>query len=351
MSSPSAKPDRPTASIELDQALAERLAQLPLAGLEREYPNHLMHHLDGSNDVASPKALHPIFYGCYDWHSAVHGYWLLLRGLRRFPELAQAEAIVAMFERQFTAPKVDAECAYFLAPGRASFERPYGWAWLLKLAGELRLSAIPEAAQWRATLDPLVVLLRQRLLDFLPRQRYPIRAGTHANTAFALMLALEFARIERDAVLAEAVAQHAHGYFDEDRDYPTAYEPGGDDFLSGALTEASLMAQSLPSAAFVPWLARFLPQLTTPGNDSLLRPVRIVDHDDPKLGHLDGLHLSRAWCLQIIAGKLPDDHPDRAALFRAAADLRVAGLPQLASGNYNGDHWLATFAMLASDAG
>jgi hypothetical protein len=339
----------PASPIELDQTLAERLARLPLAGLEREYPNHLMHHLDSAADVASPKALHPIFYGCYDWHSAVHGYWLLLRCLRRFPALTQRPAIVALFERQFTAPNVAVECAYFLAPGRASFERPYGWAWLLKLAGELRLSALPQASEWRAALDPLVILLRQRLLDFLPRQRYPIRAGTHANTAFALMLALEFARIEHDAVFADAITHHAHAYFGEDRDYPAAYEPGGDDFLSGALTEASLMAQVLPSDAFISWLARFLPQLTVPGDDPLLRPVRIVDHDDPKLGHLDGLHLSRAWCLQIIASKLPSEHPDRTALYHAASVQHAAGLPQLASGNYNGDHWLATFAMLASD--
>jgi hypothetical protein len=340
----------PALPIELDQALAEQLAQLPLAGLEREYPNHLMHHLDGPADVASPKALHPIFYGCYDWHSAVHGYWLLLRCLRRFPALVQRPAIVALFERHYTAQKVAAECAYFLAPGRTSFERPYGWAWLLKLAGELRLSALPEAARWRATLDPLATLLRQRLLDFLPRQRYPIRAGTHANTAFALILALDFARLEHDAALADAVARHAQIYFGEDRDYPAAFEPGGDDFLSGALTEASLLARLLPSDVFADWLVRFLPRLTTPGNDHLLRPVQILDHDDPKLGHLDGLHLSRAWCLQVIADRLPSGHPDRAALLHAAAVQRAAGLPQLASGNYNGDHWLATFAMLASDA-
>jgi hypothetical protein len=341
----------PTLPIELDQALAERLAQLPLAGLEREYPNHLMHHLDAPTDVASPKALHPIFYGCYDWHSAVHGYWLLLRCLRRFPALAQGPAIVTLFVRHYAARQVAAEYAYFLSPGRASFERPYGWAWLLKLAGELHLSALPEATQWRVALDPLVVLLRQRLLEFLPRQRYPIRAGTHANTAFALILALEFAQIERDTELAEAIAQHAHAYFGEDRDYPATYEPGGEDFLSGALTEANLMAQSLSREAFAAWLARFLPRLTTPGHDHLLGPVQIVDHDDSKLGHLDGLHLSRAWCLRTIASKLPSEHPDRAALYHAASVQRAAGLPQLASGNYNGDHWLATFAMLASDIG
>lgn len=339
----------PSVDTALPRHLLERFAALPLAALEREYPNHLTHNLQGEDDVRSPRQLHPVFYGCYDWHSAVHGYWLLLRCLHHDPALPQRSAIEALFERRFTATAIAGECDYFQAPGRASFERPYGWAWLLMLACELRLSALPGAATWAARLAPLTALIRQRLLDFLPAQNYPIRAGTHANTAFALQLALHYARGYDDQALLAQVRASAWRYYRQDHDYPAHYEPGGDDFLSGALTEASLMAELLPQEDLLAWLDGFLPRLGQVG-DALLQPVQVGDHSDPKFSHLDGLHFSRAWCLRRLASRLPQSHPALPALRLGAQRQFDASLPQLASGHYAGDHWLATFAMLAAES-
>ena len=335
----------------LSREQAEHFVSLPLAGLTREYPNHLMHLLNGPQDAQPPSALHPIFYGCFDWHSAVHGYWLLAHCARAFPDLPQAEAIQALFARHFTAANVQRETDYFTAPGRAAYERPYGWAWLLKLAAELREWPIPQAPAWRDTLQPLAELLRGRLLEFLPRQRQPIRTGTHYNTAFALLLALDHARTGEDAGLESALRYAAMRYYATDTAYPSRYEPGGDDFLSGALTEATLMAALLPQPDFTAWFSHFLPELAGGRGDPLLSPVDIGDRDDPKIVHLDGLHLSRAWCLRRIAASLPPTHAASAAMRDGADRLEQASLPHIASGNYNGEHWLASFAALAVGVG
>ncbi|HEX6959627.1 MAG TPA: DUF2891 domain-containing protein [Ferrovibrio sp.] len=321
----------------LTREQAARFAVLPLRNLAREYPNNIAHYLTGPQDARPPRALHPIFYGSYDWHSCVHGWWLLARCLRRHPDLEIAARAEALFAAHFTPEHGLAEVTYFAEPGRASWERPYGWAWLLALAAELGAWRHDRAGPWRAALAPLERHIAAALPAYLAKLAYPIRVGTHFNTAFALILAWRYARLCGQAALARAIADYARRAFGSDRDYPAHYEPGGDDFLSGALCEALLMAELLPEAEFAAWFAGFLPQ-------PVFAPAHVADRDDPKGVHLDGLNLSRAWCLRGIAAKLPD----RAAALRAMADAHeAASLPFLESGEYGGEHWLATFAALA----
>lgn len=327
----------------VDQASA--FAALPLRSLRHEYPNHIMHLLNGPQDVLSPRALHPVFYGCYDWHSAVHGYWLLARCARLYPTLPQQDAITVLFDEHFTAANMQQEVAYFQAPGRMSFERPYGFAWVAALAQELDVWQHPKAKAWRATLEPLVIEIRGRILSYFSKLSYPIRVGTHYNSAFALKLILDFARHRPDAELEEAVVTAARRYFLRDTNYPAHYEPGGDEFLSAALTEALLMADVLDADTFHGWFSRYLPTLGEV--ESLMQPADVSDHSDPKIAHLNGLNLSRAWCMKRIAHRLPDNVPVRPILSDAAQRHIDAGLPNVVSGEYAGEHWLATFAMLA----
>ena len=333
--------------LSLEQASA--LAELPLAGLRREYPNLLAHLLNGPQDLAAPRELHPVFYGCYDWHSAVHGFWLLARLARRFPALPQQPAIVRVFAEHFTPRAFLREAEYFSAPGRGSYERPYGWAWLLALAAELGRWPLPQASGWQEAMRPLTGLIRERWLAFLALQDYPVRAGGHGNTAFALLLSLDHARAVGDRDLAHGLSAASERYFLADADYPSQWEPGGDDFLSPALCQALLLSRLLPAMAFRDWLRAFLPDL--PRRVHLLAPARVSDRADPKLGHLDGLNLSRGWCLRQLAAALPPDDAWRPALGAAAEAQIAASLPHVASGHYTGEHWLATFAMLALDQG
>jgi len=324
----------------LTAARAARFAALPLRNLGHEYPNHLMHLLNDASDIRGPRALHPVFWGSYDWHSAVHGFWLLARCLRRQPALAEAGAIAALFDAHLTAANGAAEAAYFAAPGRAGYERPYGWGWLLALAAELDRLPHPRAAAWRDALRPLERLIAGRIAPYLATLTYPVRVGTHYNTAFALVLALDYARACGDAALAAAIAAYARRVFLPDTAYPAHYEPNGDDFLSGALTEALLLARVLPAADFAGWYAGFLPALP-------FTPAVVADRGDAKGVHLDGLNLSRAWCLRGIAAALPA--AARPALLALADTHEAASLPFLESGEYGGEHWLATFAALAAD--
>lgn len=325
-----------------DQAL--RFAALPLRNLASEYPNHLAHLLNAPNDLASPRALHPIFYGSYDWHSAVHGWWLLARCLRRFPDLDIAGQAEALFDSHFTLKAGRIEVEYFLAPGRAGYERPYGWGWLLALAAELRQWRHPRAADWAAALAPLEDWLAQAFPAYLQKLGYPIRVGTHYNTAFGLLLALYHADAAQDAAARGWIAQAARRCFLKDRDYPAHYEPNGDDFLSGGLVEALLMARILPQTEFAAWFAAFLPDA------NVYRPASVLDRADAKGVHLDGLNLSRAWCLQGVAKALPAQAAALAAQLQTLADAHIAAsLPFLESGHYGGEHWLATFAALAAE--
>jgi Protein of unknown function (DUF2891) len=324
---------------------AEAFAELPLTGLRREYPNHLQHLLNGPEDVQSPRKLHPVFYGCYDWHSAVHGYWLLVRCVRLFPDLPSFVRIEGIFEEHFTKDAIAIETSYFLAEGRSSYERPYGWSWLLALAQELAQWQHPRAKQWRSLLQPLVDEMRSRFLRFLPVQSYPIRVGTHYNTAFALKLALDFARNSLDAPLEKTICDASLRYYGADVDYPARIEPNGDDFLSGALTEALLMSEVLNANDFLPWFKGFLPHLDLlPG---LMNPAIVSDRSDPKIVHLDGLNLSRAWCLKRIATRLTMEHSIKIQFQESAKKHLAVSLPNVTSGDFVGEHWLATFAMLA----
>jgi len=331
----------------LTQEQVSAFAALPLRSLRHEYPNHIMHVLNGPQDVLSPRALHPVFYGCYDWHSAVHGYWLLARSARLYPALPQQAEIAALFDEHFTAANMQQELAYFTVPGRTSFERPYGWAWVLALAQELESWQHPRAAAWLAAMEPLVAEIRKRVLNFFPLLSYAIRVGTHYNSAFALKLILDFARHRNDTELESTVVTAACRYFIADSNYPAHYEPGGDEFLSAALTEALLMADVLEPDVYVDWFAQFLPSL--PDVDRLMNPAEVSDRTDPKIAHLDGLNLSRAWCMKRIARRLPEHDAAAATLIAAAQRHIQASLPHVASGHYAGEHWLATFAMLAME--
>ena len=324
----------------------DALAATALANVGREYPFHLMHLAHGSAEVMPPRALHPVFHGAYDWHSCVHMHWTLVRCLRRLPQGPLPAAVAAHFDARFTADAVAGECAYFSDAGRSAFERPYGWGWLLQLAVELDALAarLPAAARWSQALAPLAALLAGRFAAWLPRAQFPVRAGTHGNSAFALLLALQYARHRGDAVLAAVIEERARHWFGGDRAYPAGYEPGGDDFLSGGLCEALLMARVLKAGEWARWWSVFAPSLDAVG--PWLAPVPVSDPTDPKIVHLHGLNLSRAWCWRELLPLLPE--PLRAAAAEAAAAHLRASLGAATAGEYVGTHWLASFALLAA---
>jgi hypothetical protein len=337
------KPDSSAAILDATQASA--FARLVLKGIQREYPNKPDHVLNEAADARTPKALHPAFYGCFDWHSSVHGHWLLVRLLRRFPELPERQKVRAVLQDHLTEENLKAEAAYFAQPNRQSFERTYGWAWLLKLAEELHGWDDAAGRQWSRHLRPLVEVIARRYRDFLPKQTYPIRTGVHPNTAFGLAFALDYARAVDDRALRELIEERSRTYFAEDAAYPAAWEPGGEDFFSPALMEADLMRRVLSPTEFRTWFGRFLPGIARGEPKGLLRPATVSDRSDPKLVHLDGLNLSRAWCMRRIAATLPEDDPARNLLVESAARHTAAGLQHAASGDYAGEHWLATFAV------
>ncbi|OUL75413.1 DUF2891 domain-containing protein [Paraburkholderia hospita] len=332
----------------LTSEIASKFAGLALAHLTREYPNKLTHSLAGPQDVQGPRELHPIFYGSYDWHSCVHGYWLLLHLIERFPELPEAPRIVAVVDEHFTAQNVAGERAYLDLPHNRGFERPYGWAWLLALSGQVASLKLPQADRWAQTIEPLTAAFVERFEEFLPKATYPLRVGTHFNTAFALALTLDFAhRTQRDS-LARLVVDTAKRWYLSDAGCQ-AWEPSGDEFLSPSLMEAELMRRVLPPAEFAGWFERFLPDLAQRQPATLFVPATVTDRSDGKIAHLDGLNLSRAWCQRSLARALSNDDPRRAVLFEAA-DVHLETALQHVAGDYMGEHWLATFATLALEA-
>ena len=326
----------------LDRAMAQRFATLTLGHVGREYPNVLLHVLNGPQDAQPPSVLHPVFYGSLDWHSCVHGWWQLLRLARRFPAMDAAPAIRARADAMLTAEGIAGEIAYFERPGAAGFERPYGWAWALALHDE----ASRHDAPWAAALEPLARLIAARFRAFLPRLTYPLRVGTHFNTGFALTLAWDWAG-RHDPALRVAIADAVTGWFANDRDCQ-AWEPGGDEFLSPALCEALVMSRVLDAAAFRDWFDAFLPRVAAGQPATLFTPAIVSDRSDGKIAHLDGLNLSRAWCWRTIAAALGPAHPVAARAAATAADHLAASLPHLGD-DYMGEHWLATFALLALD--
>jgi hypothetical protein len=319
--------------------LAARFAEIALGHVTREYPHKLDHVLDGPEDVAGPRQLHPIFFGSFDWHSCVHGWWLMLRLRRRFPDLPTSARIEALADEMLTPDKVAGELAYLDRAYSGGFERPYGWAWLLALHSETILSG---RRDWDDALRPLASAFADRFIAYLEKLTYPIRVGTHFNSAFAMTMAMDLMDVAghelEDVIRARAVKWYAG-----DRAYH-GWEPGGDEFLSGGLTEALLMHRILPQDEFRAWFGDFLPDLAAGEPRSLFVPATVSDRSDGKIAHLDGLNLSRAWCWRRLAPAL---EPELAELARRTAEEHLdASLPHVA-GDYMGEHWLATFALLA----
>ena len=329
----------------LTPKLASTFARLALSHTTREYPNKLDHVLNGPGDLRGPRELHPIFFGSFDWHSGVHGYWLLATVLRLFPENAESGEIRELFDAQLTPPKVRAELEYLGQPLRNTFERPYGWAWLLMLAAELHRHGTDYGKRWSKALTPLGDAFARRFLDFLPKATYPTRVGTHFNSAFAITLALEYAEVASDGALRKMLVNKASDWYRNDVDCQ-AWEPSGDDFLSPALTEAECMRRMLSASEFQEWLERFLPRLGEREPKTLFEPAIVSDRSDGKIAHLDGLNLSRGWCWRSLASAWPDTDPRRAVALDAAEAHLAASLPHVV-GDYMGEHWLATFALLA----
>src|SRR5271166_3540879 len=326
--------------MQLTEDVAARFAKLALGHVTCEYPHGLTHVLSGPDDARAPRDLHPIFYGSFDWHSCVHAYWMLARLLGLFPDMAVAADIRALFDARLTDDAVAGECAYLNRPASRGFERPYGWAWFLKLAEAMR--RFPDQP-WSASLAPMTAIFVARFRDFLPKAIYPVRAGAHFNTAFALALANDHAGADFNDLLRRT----AEAWYGADADCQ-AWEPSGDDFLSPALIEAECMRRLLPPERFVPWFDRFLPDVARLRPASLFLPARVTDRSDSKIAHLDGLNLSRAWCWRSLARALSPGDVRRPVMLRAAEVHLGAGLPHVAD-DYMGEHWLASFAVLALD--
>jgi hypothetical protein len=330
----------------LTQELASRFARIALGHVTREYPNKPGHILRGPRDARTPRELHPLFFGSFDWHSCVHGYWLLCRLYQRFPGLPERSEIHSLLDRQFTPGNVQGELDYFTTAD--AFERAYGWAWLLMLASELELHKNAAGQRWAAALAPLAEFLAARFLAFLPVATYPVRSGAHFNSAFAVTLAWEYARVPGNDALKEAVREKTWAWFERDADCQ-AWEPSGDDFLSPALMEALAMQRTMAADEFAPWFCRFLPRIEARSPATLFHPATVSDRTDGKIAHLDGLNFSRAWCWRSLATTFAENDSRREVALAAAEAHIAASLPHVAD-DYAGEHWLATFATLALEA-
>lgn len=320
---------------------ANRLAQLPLHCMNTEYPNKLNQVVAGSNDLQSPRALHPAFYGCFDWHSAVHGHWSLVSLLKQFPGLDNADEIKEKLLANISRENIINEIAYFHGKHNKSYERTYGWAWLLKLAEEIHGWDDPVARKLELNLQPLTDLIVSKYIEFLPKLNYPIRVGEHANTAFGLSFALDYANLVQDAKLKRLIEKRARDFYLQDQGCPMTWEPGGFDFLSPCLEEAAIMQRVLPQTEFRSWLNAFLPQLKNTAYS--LETGKVSDRSDGKLVHLDGVNFSRAWSLNKIAEGLPEYRH-----LQSIADQHINySLPSVVGDGYEGGHWLGSFAIYA----
>ncbi len=342
------EPEDPVPEATLDrpapQTSEDRFAILALDCVHREYPNKISHVLQSAEDAKPPHKLTPIFYGCFDWHSSVHGHWLLTRILATNPESVLSSEIRAKLAASFTADKLAGELAYYNALGRASFERPYGIAWYLQLIAELEESSDPQLMEWREILRPLEDAIVAQTLAWLPNLSYPIRLGTHNQSAFAFGLMLDYARTVENETLERALVEKSMSFYQNDVNCPLAYEPSGEDFLSPCFMEADLMRRVMSRDDFADWLGLFLPDIPETGAGDWLEPGIVLDPSDGKLVHLDGVNLSRAWALEGIASALPDGDP-RIASLQASADLhREVGIASVSDEHYSGSHWLASFA-------
>jgi Protein of unknown function (DUF2891) len=325
------------AAADFDQQQASRFARMALDCVHKEYPNKIAHVLNSDADAQPPRKLTPAFYGCYDWHSSVHGHWLLVRLARLFPRAPFASDARRAVAQSLTPANIAQEAAYLAGEGRNTFERPYGLAWLLQLSAELSEWDDPDARQWHAALQPLEQAITARVSTWLPKLEHPIRTGEHNNTAFAMGLMFDYARITGNRQFGALIESRARDYYLKDRNCPLNYEPSGEDFLSPCLAEADLVRRILPQVEFASWFAAFLPNVD-------LEPTSVADVADGKLWHLAGLNLSRAWMLQGIISRLPETR--RQPLAALAAKLRQAGLDSIKRENYEGGHWLGTFAVV-----
>ena len=330
---------------QFDAAAAERFAKLALACVGKEYPNKISHVLNSDADVAPPRKLTPAFCGCFDWHSSVHGHWLLVRLVRTFPDAPFAAAARDALRKSLSGDHLKAEADYINGTGRASFERPYGLSWLLQLCAELREWDDPQAREMSANLAPLERAAVDRLKTWLPKLSNPVRVGEHDQTAFGITLMLDYARLVHDAAFEKLIVDRARQFFLNDVNAPLAYEPSGEDFLSPSLGEADVMRRILPQREFAIWLGKFMPQIPTTARADWLPVAVSPDPSDPKLAHLDGLNLSRAWMLEGILSALPKDDPRRGALQKTADAHRRAGLAAVTGEHYEGGHWLGSFAV------
>jgi hypothetical protein len=329
----------------LDKERASKFAQMALRCIAQEYPNKMDHVMDDAHAVLPPQTLHPAFYGCFDWHSSVHGHWLLVRLLKLFPNLPEAPAIRAALNHNLSAANLRGELAYLDRKESGGFERTYGWAWLLKLAEELHGWEDADGKIWLQNLTPLAEAFAKRYMEFLPKQVYAIRTGVHPNTAFGLAFALDYARTTNDKAMEELLVARAYHYYYNNTNCPANYEPGGEDFFSPCLMEAWLMLRILNQQDFTRWFHAFLPEIQDGKPKSLMEPAMVTDRTDGKLVHLDGLNLSRAWCMKQIAGALPQNDAAVPVLLKGAQQHATDALNNIHSGDYAGEHWLATFAV------
>jgi len=334
------------APLQLNLEQANKLAELPIACIQTEYPNKLGQTVGNKVDLREPHALHPAFYGCFDWHSAVHGHWSLVKLLKDFPTLAKADLIRKMLRQNLSKANIQAEVTYFNGLYNKSYERTYGWAWLLKLAEELHTWNDPLAKELHQNLQPLTDLVVARYIEFLPKLNYPIRVGEHTNTAFGLSFAWDYAETVQHQALKSAITDRAKVFYSSDADCPLTWEPSGYDFLSPCLEELDLMRRILPKAEFKKWASAFIPRLTS--TNFTIPLGQVSDREDGKLVHLDGLNFSRAWVLYGLAKQYPEDYKH---LINVGNDHVNYSLPNLVGDGYEGGHWLGSFAIYALSTG
>jgi hypothetical protein len=337
---PTSKETPKTVTPKFEQTKADYLYKFAFECIDKEYPNKLGQVIGDASYLKPPKELHPAFYGCFDWHSSVHGHWTLVNIVERFPRFEKNKEIVAKLSANITKENIAKEVFYFDDKLNVTYERTYGWAWLLKLAEALKDSKNPEFAKMAENLEPLTARLSKQLIEFLPKLNYPIRVGEHTNTAFGLSFALDYAR-KYDKNLEEAIVKRSKEYYQNDKACPLNWEPSGFDFLSPCLQEASLMNKVLEKNEFSKWLDTFLPGFED-DPAAFLRPAEVTDRSDGKLAHLDGLNFSRAWCLYEI-GRTTGNKD-----IVNTANLHLAySYEKIDSGEYAGTHWLASFAAYA----
>ncbi|MBL8819274.1 MAG: DUF2891 domain-containing protein [Planctomyces sp.] len=336
-------PSQSNSNLTDDQVLL--FSRLAMGGIPKEFPNKPSNVMETSADVLSPKQMHPVFYGCFDWHSSVHGHWMLARLLRQYPDSPPAAAIRTLLNEQFTEEKLRLEADHFRKPQNRSFERMYGWAWALQLVAELHTWDDPDAKRWREFLKPLEAVLVESSLSYLPKLTFPVRTGIHPDTGFALGMELDYARVVGNRELEALLIETARRFYLNDRNYPAHYEPSGTDFFSSGFNEADLMRRVLTPAEFSKWLEDFLPVLSASEAVPMTTPVDVSDVTDGHLVHLAGLNFSRAWTMDGVASALSESDPRRSALKGLAEAHFKAGMRYVDSGHYEGEHWLATFAV------